>query len=260
MEWIQRFVKNLRQFGLERYGRYYGTYRGIVHNNQDPEKRGRLQLEVPNVYGRDVYKYWALPKAMPAGNDKGFFFIPEKGDTVWVVFEAGDPKVPIWEHGWWRNDENPARNTEDYPNVHTWSWDGNRYELDKTNGLLRIVAKDGQVIEVNKEGISLGSKDKSAEPAVLGDKNVQLWQDFIAEVVKFHAEVVKLNTALKTFATAQEGVAASVSIYAPLSAAWTALKLVATEVESKLPPIATKANELSQDDAPNTKSKIVTLD
>jgi hypothetical protein len=96
------------------FQKYYGKYRGIVvqvseQNSTDPDdrqQRGRIRVHVPAVYGKNVLSPWALP-CFPLGsgrslepsrkNDQhGVFFVPMPGDLVWVEFEQGDPKRPIW--------------------------------------------------------------------------------------------------------------------------------------------------------------------
>lgn len=86
------------RYGIERFKRYYGVYKGIVVANQDPEHRHRLQLRIPGIYDT-VYRYWALPKSTLLGTGKGLYGPPSEGDIVWVSFEAGDPKSPVWEYG-----------------------------------------------------------------------------------------------------------------------------------------------------------------
>ena len=77
--------------------RYYGKYRAFVVNNKDPEKRGRLRLQIPSVLGKDVVSGWALPCAPYGGtDDHGFFFVPDEKAGVWAEFEAGDLDYPIW--------------------------------------------------------------------------------------------------------------------------------------------------------------------
>lgn len=70
---------------------YFGVYRGVVLNNADPEKIGRLILQVPSVLG-NRQSSWALPSA-PAGVA---IVAPEPGDHVWVMFEGGSTDAPIW--------------------------------------------------------------------------------------------------------------------------------------------------------------------
>jgi hypothetical protein len=92
---------------LERHAdRFYGKYRGIVSDNQDPLKIGRLQALVPEVL-QDVTSGWALPCAPYAGTTSGFYAVPPIGAGVWIEFEAGDTSRPIWSGAWWATGEVP---------------------------------------------------------------------------------------------------------------------------------------------------------
>ncbi len=86
--------------------RFYGKYRGLVVDNQDPEKRGRLKATVPEVLGETI-SGWALPCAPYAGTTAGFYAVPFPGAGVWIEFEAGDPTRPIWAGTWWAAGETP---------------------------------------------------------------------------------------------------------------------------------------------------------
>lgn len=86
--------------------RYVGKYQAFVVDNADPQKRGRLRLQIPEVLGPDVVSGWAEPCfAYGGGPDYGHFSIPPlctsadgKAFTtgVWVEFRGGDPEYPIW--------------------------------------------------------------------------------------------------------------------------------------------------------------------
>jgi Type VI secretion system/phage-baseplate injector OB domain len=83
------------EFGAKKF---YGTYRGTVIMNIDPEQRGRLLLEVPAVMGL-LPTSWAepcAPLAGPTGPPMGVYMVPPIGAGVWVVFEGGDANHPIW--------------------------------------------------------------------------------------------------------------------------------------------------------------------
>ena len=82
--------------------KYYGKYRGIVVDNNDPENLGRLKVRVPSILGNDVVTGWATP-CLPYGgaSNQGFFAIPEIDAGVWVEFEAGDLEYPIWVGTFW---------------------------------------------------------------------------------------------------------------------------------------------------------------
>lgn len=79
-------------------GKYYGKYRGTVVNNVDPEFRGRLILQVPDVLDI-VPSSWAeacMPLAGPTGTPMGVYLVPPVGAGVWVEFENGNADYPIW--------------------------------------------------------------------------------------------------------------------------------------------------------------------
>lgn len=86
--------------------RFYGKYRGLVVDADDPEKLGRITAQVPEILGEQTSP-WALPAVPFAGPGHGFVFLPEKGDGVWIEFEAGDPSRPIWTGCWWGKNELP---------------------------------------------------------------------------------------------------------------------------------------------------------
>lgn len=80
----------------------YGKFRATVIDNQDPEQRGRLKLQIPSVLA-DQESDWALP-CLPYGGleNQGLFFIPDVNAQVWVEFEEGDISRPIWVGTFWQ--------------------------------------------------------------------------------------------------------------------------------------------------------------
>jgi uncharacterized protein involved in type VI secretion and phage assembly len=86
-------------------GTFYGKYRGLVKDNQDPTGRGRLKVTAPTVLGDQ--QVWALPCTPYAGNNMGLYAIPEPGTGVWVEFEAGDLSYPIWVGCFWADGQAP---------------------------------------------------------------------------------------------------------------------------------------------------------
>lgn len=69
--------------------KHYGVYRAIVLNNTDPQLDFRLLLSVRDV--SEAPLLWA-EACVPVGE----ITLPGIGDTVWVMFEAGDIQRPIW--------------------------------------------------------------------------------------------------------------------------------------------------------------------
>lgn len=82
----------------------YGKFRGIVTDNLDPQKRGRLKMLIPSVLA-DQASDWALP-CMPYGgiDQQGLFMIPDIDAQVWVEFEEGDIHRPIWVGTFWQQE------------------------------------------------------------------------------------------------------------------------------------------------------------
>lgn len=87
--------------------RYYGKYRGLVRDVDDPDNLGRIVAQVPEVYGEDEESPWAWPAVPFAGQDHGLVLLPEVDDGVWIEFEAGDINRPIWTGFWWAEGELP---------------------------------------------------------------------------------------------------------------------------------------------------------
>jgi hypothetical protein len=130
-------VRTIQRGEIYAEQKYFGCYRAIVLNNDDPRRLGRVILQVPEIFGTDLQTDWAYPKTgfMSAGNssgtvpvkpqdqpvdgpavgepagvpyvrsdrdgDKGDFCIPDISDGVWAEFEAGDPCRPLWSGRWW---------------------------------------------------------------------------------------------------------------------------------------------------------------
>lgn len=70
---------------------YFGKYRGIVTDNNDPRRLGRIKVKCPAVLGANAISNWALPNLPP-----NYFSIPPVGATVWMEFELGAREKPIW--------------------------------------------------------------------------------------------------------------------------------------------------------------------
>ncbi len=94
----------------QRTAMFYGKYRGLVTDNQDPLNRGRVKARVPEVLG-DVDTGWALPAAPYAGDGVGAYTVPAVGAGVWIEFEAGDVSNPIWAGCWWGDGQLPKDET-----------------------------------------------------------------------------------------------------------------------------------------------------
>lgn len=103
VEMFAKFVENVRQFGLERvFKRYYSIYRAQVVDNKDPQKRGRVMIKVPTLFGDFVLPQMADPRDFRnSAKGKGEFYPPDVDDWVFVEFEGGDQRFPVYSGGWY---------------------------------------------------------------------------------------------------------------------------------------------------------------
>jgi uncharacterized protein involved in type VI secretion and phage assembly len=167
---LEKIVANLLE-KVER--RFYGKYRGFVVENADPEKLGRLKLQIPSVLGDSVVTGWALPCVPYGGNaNQGMLFIPEVDAGVWVEFEEGDLEFPIWVGTFWSK---PGGNSElPFPNKPDGSEDsavqdpptrkiiktlkGHTIQFedkDDEEMVMIVEGKNGHVLTMSKNGITI---------------------------------------------------------------------------------------------------------
>jgi uncharacterized protein involved in type VI secretion and phage assembly len=93
-------------------GRITGVVIGIVTNNNDPEKMGRVKVRFPWLSG-STESDWARVAAPMAGNGRGLYFLPEVDDEVLVLFERGDVRFPFVIGALWNGkDQAPAGNSD----------------------------------------------------------------------------------------------------------------------------------------------------
>lgn len=74
---------------------FSGIFRGVISDNNDPLKRGRIKAYVPAISEHDLT--WAEPCFPFNGSSKpDQYAIPPVGTKVWIEFEQDDPDRPIW--------------------------------------------------------------------------------------------------------------------------------------------------------------------
>jgi uncharacterized protein involved in type VI secretion and phage assembly len=95
--------------------RIYGVVVGIVTDNNDPEKLGRVKLNFP-WRGVNGQSYWARIATLMAGKDRGTFFLPEVGDEVIVAFDRGDINQPYVIGALWNGVDKPPETNADGKN------------------------------------------------------------------------------------------------------------------------------------------------
>jgi hypothetical protein len=133
-------------------GSYYGKYRGIVTDVDDPDNRCRIRATVPAVLGEHPCA-WAMP-AMPfAGDGHGMVMLPAVGSGVWIEFEAGRLDNPIWSGAWWASGQRPDPQG---PKVRVIvSENGHQVILDDDSDEVKVVHGSGPEIKLTATEIVL---------------------------------------------------------------------------------------------------------
>lgn len=85
-----------------------GLVVGVVTNNNDDEKLGRVKVKYPWL-SAELESDWIRVVGMGAGPDRGICFLPEVNDEVLIGFELGDFDHPYVLGGLWNGkDKLPA--------------------------------------------------------------------------------------------------------------------------------------------------------
>jgi hypothetical protein len=198
--------------------RFFGKYRGLVVDNADPERLGRLRVRVPSVLGPEVVTGWALP-CVPHGGDagQGFLAIPGRGAGVWVEFEEGDLEFPIWVGTFWSkpggeselprpNDPDGAEqaDVQDPPTRKIWkTLKGHTIQLEDADGeeallIVQNVDQDRRnVVLLDAGGIRLtdhtGSELRMATDAITILAKVPFTIDASGQPVTIIGDTIDLN-------------------------------------------------------------------
>jgi phage protein D len=85
---------------------------GIVTNNNDPKKWGRVRVKFPTLTETHNSE-WARVVSIGAGADRGFDCLPEVDDEVLVAFEHGDIHRPFVIGGVWNGKDKPPTSVGD---------------------------------------------------------------------------------------------------------------------------------------------------
>ncbi len=153
-----------------------GKHRGIVEDNNDPLRLGRLKVRVDAAYGGQPVDRlpWAWPCFAYGGMPQmAMFAVPEIGSGVWVEFQwkdgQPDATYPIWTGIWIAQGETPKE-------VKGPSEEAHYYKVFKTTSghsltfcdkpdeeYILLKSKSGHVIRLNdrpgKEFVLIVDKD-----------------------------------------------------------------------------------------------------
>ncbi|MDP8969923.1 MAG: VgrG-related protein, partial [Actinomycetota bacterium] len=134
-----------------------GLVVGVVTNNDDPHRLGRVRVTFPTLSQHDE-SAWARLLAPGAGHQRGLQCLPEIGDEVLVGFELDDTHRPVVLGGLWNRDDPPpqAAALEGGQVTHR-SW----------------VSRDGQRLEF-RDGAQPGATLEASEVEILAARKLTL--------------------------------------------------------------------------------------
>lgn len=191
-DYVGDLVKRVRKFGFETvFRRYYSKYRGLVVSTNDPQKRNRILLQVPDLFGERDLANWAEPivhagedvdqlETKTSGKYCGHFSPPKVGDWVFVEFASGDSSFPLYHPmGWIGDDERLAEfdEAEDWTMINPLfvSRFGHKIYVDETDGKARVVFETqyGQkfILDDTKDAQNILIQDKEGNKFKFDTKN-----------------------------------------------------------------------------------------
>lgn len=94
----------------------YGVTTGVITNNKDPEKIGRVKVKMPICFGKEESDWIRIVTPM-SGGSRGIFFLPEVGDEVLIIYREGYMNDAYVLGSLWNTGETPPETNEDGDNL-----------------------------------------------------------------------------------------------------------------------------------------------
>lgn len=147
--------------------RVYEPVIAVVTDNKDPDKLARIKVKYPVLGGEDT-SWWAPIVQLGAGEERGWFFLPEVDDEVLVVFEHGDIHRPLVIGALWNGKDAPPETNDGENERRTlMSREGSIITFDDDKGTITL--EDGQ----GEGTIVLSKENKITITAKNGDVCIQ---------------------------------------------------------------------------------------
>jgi hypothetical protein len=136
-------------------------HHGVITDNNDPEKRGRVSVNCPTLVAGDIYE-WVEPEFhfVDSSQQAGSFFVPNIGSQIVLSVEAEEDSqvmglVPRWKCAIYPLDSVPEVFKQNYPNRRGWvTKEGHILYFDDTGDDLQFYYEhpSGTKITVNHDG------------------------------------------------------------------------------------------------------------
>lgn len=191
-------------------GHFYGVYPALVIDIADPDSQGRVKVKLPwspDSKG-NAYEAWARLATMMAGDNRGSWFIPDVGDEVLVIFEAGDPRRPYVIGALWNGQDTPPETMDGAGNNYTKSIqtrNGVRISLDDTDGQETLILETpgGQKVSLKDGPGSIELRDSNGNTVKLEASGITVTSSakvtINASMVEISAGMVTVNAGMSKF-------------------------------------------------------------
>jgi uncharacterized protein involved in type VI secretion and phage assembly len=151
--------------------RFYGVVEGLVTDNVDPDKEGKVKVKFP-WFDDDTISEWCRVLQPYAGGGYGAFFVPEKGDEVVIGFAHGDMRLPIILGGVYNGQDKPPSHRDastDEKMIRTKA--GHQILLNDSKNHLQVEIKTngGHTADLNDQDKVITIKTSSGNSVTLDD-------------------------------------------------------------------------------------------
>ncbi len=149
--------------------RIYGVVTAEVIKTCDRTMMGRVQVRFSWLPG---YEPWARVAAVMAGDDRGAYAMPRRGDEVLVVFNHGDVREPYVIGSLWNGNGKPPVTAPDDADT-KWvirTSEGHEIVFDDAAGSIRIKTGTKQTVTLTDQQIELSMDDDKTTAITLDTK------------------------------------------------------------------------------------------
>jgi len=147
---MRALITQIRKYGLEFTGRYYGIYMSIVLDNSEFSDRGKLTVKPVDATGTRATSLICFQKGL-VSEGMGVHWVPRKGDVVWVEFRKGNPGKAYWTDSFYAKGE--KKDTMGTDDIGFQFPDGSFVKNNHKDSILTIHHKQGWDIVIDNEGV-----------------------------------------------------------------------------------------------------------
>jgi phage protein D/phage baseplate assembly protein gpV len=152
--------------GVDKRG-WTGLVIGVVTNNDDPEKLGRVRVQFPTLSAGDE-SAWARIATPGGGKQRGLQWLPEVDDEVLVGFELEDHTRPVVLGGLWNRTDPPPE-----PDAASGGKVAKRLLASRKDSRL-VFDDEGPLVELSLGGTPCLVKLDKSESKLTGDQKLVL--------------------------------------------------------------------------------------